>query len=265
MSAGAALAMLGEADLRALGAAIRSRRLGPPFGMTAVQRITGASTAAAVSEALVCLSLEGCSQEALASCLEMLADSAAVRPSVEEHVQLVMTGPVDPAYHRDTAVVVEDLFRRAQTSVLVAGYAVYQGKQVFQELGRSMEALPGLHVRVFLNVARRREDAGTTAQVVAAFVQSFKLHNWPAECRLPELYYDGRSLTTTADNPISLHAKCIVIDEREVFISSANFSEAAQHRNIEVGVLVRSATLARQATEFFDGMVRNGICLRAAQ
>jgi phosphatidylserine/phosphatidylglycerophosphate/cardiolipin synthase-like enzyme len=264
MSAGAALAMLGEADLRALAAAIRSRRLGPPFGMTAVQRITGASTAAAVSEALVCLSLEGCSQEALASCLEMLADSAAVRPSVEEHVQLVMTGPEGVACHRDTAVVVEDLFRRAETSILVAGYAVYQGKQVFQELGRRMEELPDLQVRVFLNVARKREDVGTTAQIVAVFVQRFALYNWPAECRLPELYYDGRSLATTADNPIALHAKCVVIDEREVFISSANFSEAAQHRNIEVGVLVKSVTLARQATEFFNGMVRDGICLRAA-
>jgi phosphatidylserine/phosphatidylglycerophosphate/cardiolipin synthase-like enzyme len=160
-------------------------------------------------------------------------------------------------------VVVDDLFRRAESSVLVAGYAVYQGKQVFQELGRRMEEVPDLQVRVFLNVARKREDTGPTAQIVAAFVQRFRLHNWPAECRLPELYYDGRSLTTTADTPISLHAKCIVIDEREVFISSANFSEAAQHRNIEVGVLVRSATLARQATEFFDGMIRSGICLRA--
>jgi phosphatidylserine/phosphatidylglycerophosphate/cardiolipin synthase-like enzyme len=263
MSAGAALARLGEADLRALAAAIRSRRLGPPFGMTAVQRITGASTAAAVAEALACLSLEGCSQEALASCLEMVADAAAVRPSVEAQVQLVMTGPEGFACHRDTAVVVEDLFRRAETSVLVAGYAVYQGKQVFHELGRRMEELPELHVRVFLNVSRKQENTGTTAQIVAAFVQRFKLYNWPAQCRLPELYYDGRSLTTTADNPISLHAKCIVIDEREVFISSANFSEAAQHRNIEVGVLVRSATLARQATEFFDGMIRSGICLRA--
>ena len=263
MSSGSSLARLGEADLRALAAAIRSRRLGPPFGMTAVQRITGASTAAAVAESLVCLSLEGCSQLALASCLEMLADAAAVRSSVEEHVQLVMTGPEGFACHRDTAVVVDDLFRRAESSVLVAGYAVYQGKQVFQELGRRMEEVPDLQVRVFLNVARKREDTGPTAQIVAAFVQRFRLHNWPAECRLPELYYDGRSLTTTADTPISLHAKCIVIDEREVFISSANFSEAAQHRNIEVGVLVRSATLARQATEFFDGMIRSGICLRA--
>jgi len=264
MSAGAALAMLGEADLRALAAAIRSRRLGPPFGVTAVQRITGVSTAAVVAEALACLSLQGCSQVALASCLEMVADAAAARPSVEEQVQLVMTGPEGFACHRDTAVVVEDLFRRAETSVLVAGYAVYQGKQVFQELGRRMEELPNLQVRVFLNVSRKAEETGSPAQIVAGFVQKFKLYNWPAECRLPELYYDGRSLAATADTPISLHAKCIVIDEREIFVSSANFTEAAQHRNIEVGILVRSSALSRQAAEFFDALVRDGICVRAA-
>jgi len=50
VSPGAALARLGEADLRALAAAIRSGRLGPPFGKSAVQRITGKSVAAAVAD-----------------------------------------------------------------------------------------------------------------------------------------------------------------------------------------------------------------------
>ena len=62
---------------------------------------------------------------------------------------------------------------------------------------------------------------------------------------------------------MSLHAKCVVIDAREIFISSANFTEAAQHRNIELGVLVRSAALARQATEFFKAMIHERVCVRA--
>jgi phosphatidylserine/phosphatidylglycerophosphate/cardiolipin synthase-like enzyme len=262
VSPGAALATLGEADLRALAAAIRSRRLAPPFGMSAVQRITGPSIAASVAEAIQTLSLEGCNHGALAACIEMMADAVAARSPVEDHVQLVMTGPEGGAYHRDTAVVVEDLFRRAERSVLVAGYAVYQGKHVFAELGRRMEEVPDLHVRVFLNVARKPDDAGSTAEVVSGFVQRFRTYNWPAGSRLPELYYDVRSLTC-AEGPVALHAKCIVVDRRELFVSSANFSEAAQQRNIEVGVLVRSSTLAYQATEFFDAMVGEGVCARA--
>jgi len=262
VSQGAALAKLGEADLRALASAIRSHRLGPPFGISAVQRITGQSMAVAVSDALKALSLEGCTPGGLASCLEVIADSASAWSSVEDKVQLVMTGPEGRAYHRDTAVVVQDLFRRAERSILVAGYAFYQGREVFEELGRRMDELAALHVRVFLNVSRKPEDTASTAEIVSGFVQKFKAYNWPAGCRVPELYYDCRSLAA-AEGPVSMHAKCVVVDGREIFISSANFTEAAQHRNIEVGVLIRSAMLARQATEFFEAMVAERICVPA--
>lgn len=47
----------------------------------------------------------------------------------------------------------------------------------------------------------------------------------------------------------SLHAQCVVIDGRSPS-SQANFTEAAQVRNIEVGVLVRSAPFARQLEHF---------------
>jgi phosphatidylserine/phosphatidylglycerophosphate/cardiolipin synthase-like enzyme len=208
------------------------------------------------------LSLEGCTPGGLASCLEVIADSVAARSSAADEVQLVMTGPEGRACHRDTAVVVQDLFRRAERSVLVAGYAFYQGKVVFEDLGRRMDEVPDLHVRIFLNVARKPEDMGSIPEIVSGFVRKFKARNWPAGCRLPELYYDCRSLAA-AEGPVSLHAKCIVVDGREMFISSANFTEAAQHRNIEVGVLVRSATLAHQAAEFFDAMVGEHVCVRA--
>jgi len=96
-----------------------------------------------------------------------------------------MTGPEGRAYHRDTAVVVQDLFRRAERSVLVAGYAFFQGKEVFADLGRRIEELPDLHVRLFRNVARRPEDIGSDREIVSGFVQKFKAHNWPEGCRLP--------------------------------------------------------------------------------
>jgi phosphatidylserine/phosphatidylglycerophosphate/cardiolipin synthase-like enzyme len=218
--------------------------------------------AAAVTDTLTMLSSEGCTPGGLASCLEVVADSVAARSTVADEIQLVMTGPEGEAYHRDTAVVVQDLFHRAERSVLVAGYAFYQGKEVFEELGRRMDEIPDLHVRIFLNVARKPEAVGSVAEIVSGFVRKFKAHNWPAGCRLPELYYDRRPLAA-AEGPVSLHAKCIVVDGREIFISSANFTEAAQHRNIEVGVLVKSATLAHQAAEFFDALVGEHVCVRA--
>ncbi|MEO8596705.1 MAG: phospholipase D-like domain-containing protein [Candidatus Solibacter sp.] len=154
----------------------------------------------------------------------------------------------------------QNLLRPAERSVLVAGYA---GNQLFEELGRRMDEFPTLHVRVFLNVARKSGETGSDAEVIASFLHRFRLYNWPAQCRLPELYYDCRALAATADCPIALHAKCIVVDERETFISSANFTEAAQHRNVEVGVLIRSSAIGGQAAEFFSTLVREGLCVRA--
>jgi phosphatidylserine/phosphatidylglycerophosphate/cardiolipin synthase-like enzyme len=125
-----------------------------------------------------------------------------------------------------------------------------------------MDEIPDLHVRIFLNVARKPADMGSIGEIISGFVRNFKAYHWPTGCRLPELYYDCRSLAAS-EGPVSLHAKCIVVDLREVFISSANFTEAAQYRNIEVGVLVKSATLAHQAAEFFDAMVGEHVCVRA--
>jgi phosphatidylserine/phosphatidylglycerophosphate/cardiolipin synthase-like enzyme len=42
----------------------------------------------------------------------------------------------------------------------------------------------------------------------------------------------------------ALHAKCLVIDAFDLFVSSSNFTEAAQQSNIEVGLRLRSAIVA---------------------
>lgn len=65
----------------------------------------------------------------------MLADGKAPSRATDDVVDLVWTGPEAPeAPSRDTGVVVRELFTAAREHVLVAGYAVYQGKEVFQPL-----------------------------------------------------------------------------------------------------------------------------------
>ena len=89
------------------------------------------------------------------------------------------------------------------------------------------------------------------AEVVRRFAARFKEKDWPGR-RLPELCYDPRSVDLDPHRRASLHAKCIVVDEMQAFISSANFTEAARLRNIEVGVLIRSPVLARQLIQHFE-------------
>lgn len=264
LKAGEVLAQLRENDLRSLAAAIRSGRLCLPFPISSLSRIVGPQMAGPVAAALHSLSNQGCSPNALALCIEMLSDASAVRPSIEDSVQLVMTAPTQSnAYHRDTKVVVEDLFRRAERSILIAGYAVHQGKQIFEELASRMEKIASLQVRAFLNLPSRPGDVLTPAELLSKFASEFSKRHWPAGHRLPEVYYDRRGIEATNNEPTSLHAKCVILDEQELFVSSANFTEAAQNRNIEMGILLESPLLARQATQFFTDLIREGVCLRA--
>ncbi|MGA7566750.1 MAG: hypothetical protein WBW53_11885, partial [Terriglobales bacterium] len=77
-------------------------------------------------------------------------------------MDLVTTGPeTGGVANRSTAVVVSELFREAEHTVLVAGYAVYQGQRVFQALGNRMVQHPKLETRMFLDVPRKQGDTSS--------------------------------------------------------------------------------------------------------
>jgi hypothetical protein len=107
--------------------------------------------------------------------------------------------------------VVSDLFRRAEHSVLVAGYAVYQGQRVFQALGNRMVQHPELETRMFLDVPRRQGDTSSAGALIARFVHQFKSSQWPNGMPLPNVFCCGQQIAQNG-KPGSLHAKCIVVD-----------------------------------------------------
>ncbi len=53
-----------------------------------------------------------------------------------------------------------------------------------------------------------------------------------------------------------LHAKAVVADREAVFVTSANLTEAALDRNIELGLLVRDRALAASVVSHFRGLIR---------
>jgi cardiolipin synthase C len=56
----------------------------------------------------------------------------------------------------------------------------------------------------------------------------------------------------------SLHAKALVIDQRTVFIGSLNMDERSKHFNSELGLVIRSAEIARQVTSLLDDISADG-------
>src|SRR5258708_6408676 len=120
---------LSDGDIRALADALRTQRLTVPFSSLALKIVLPGSNAVGLPDSLKALSDEGLNERQIAATLELVLRDRQRRMVGSESIELVTTGPDAPGLaNRDTAVVVRELFRQAQRSVLVAGYAVHQGR-----------------------------------------------------------------------------------------------------------------------------------------
>jgi hypothetical protein len=136
-----------------------------------------------------------------------------------------------------------------------------QGNEVFRTLAERLDADPAIEATLCLDIGRRPGDTSIEQDVVARFADRFARREWPGR-RLPSLYYDPRSLRPAETRRASLHAKCIVIDGCASLVTSANFTEAAHQRNIELGLLVRSTVVGGQIESHFRAMIDRGTLLR---
>jgi len=246
-------------DLRNVSTALRSGRLGPPFRSVALQRFVSTTVSEGLALELQSLHAQGFGVVQIAMLLDVLLKDRSQRPRPEDTFDLVTTGPeARTSSNRDTSVVVRELFANAEESVLVAGYAVHRGQRVFQALADRMQMKPGLKVQMFLDVRRGPGDTSAASEVVRRFGEHFRQHDWPLDRPFPELFYFPASLEDHPENRGAMHAKVIVVDQAKVFISSANFTEAAQERNIEVGLMIRSRLLADQVVKHFVSMLAEG-------
>jgi phosphatidylserine/phosphatidylglycerophosphate/cardiolipin synthase-like enzyme len=73
------------------------------------------------------------------------------------------------------------------------------------------------------------------------------IYHWPVEKR--ERNQAGR--------PGKLHAKVAIVDDR-VLISSANLTDDAFNRNLEIGVMLSSNRFRRHLGEHLSGLIRSG-------
>ena len=187
--------------------------------------------------------------DALAAELEPRGNSAVL--------ELVTSGPDIAGTTRDTGVVLRELFAEAERRVLVVGFAVHQGREIFAALADRMRQRANLAVRLCLDIRRAPGDRTRSDLLLRRFAGRFVRHEWPGP-RLPEVFYDPRSLAEDGALRASLHAKCVVADGARVFIGSANLTEAAQLRNIEIGVAVTGTLIADAVERHLEALIAGG-------
>lgn len=257
------LHQLTRSELAQMASALADGVLMPPFSRTALLCFIRKELAAQVAAELSELNAKGMTTDHLSLVMTLLSQEREALYRARDEMALVWSGPeVLGTTSRDTSVVVRELFREVENEILISTYAIYDGKSVFQELVTRMQEKPKLRVRMLIHIGRDRGDLETSdAELLQQFALNFKQQHWPPN-PLPEVYYDPRTLSKYFDERASLHAKCIVVDDQKAFVSSANFTEAAQKRNIEAGVLITNSQFARSLRMQFEVLITQGILKR---
>ena len=239
--------------------AIARNRIRLPCHSSALANIVPNALMTDVAIAINQLSEQGMQGQHLAFMLKLLADERGRSQQKRNNIDLVWTGEeVLGTESRDTRVVVKELFSSANKSVLISSYALdtgHKAKALFQPLTQRMNDKPDLQVRLFININRPYgKNSRSDATLLREFAETFRHSIWPGS-RMPEVFYDPRSLSKAKAPRACLHAKCVVIDDERLFVTSANFTEAAHQRNIEAGVLLQDAVAAKAMRSQFERLV----------
>lgn len=248
------LSRVSVADLEALRELAAGGRLRCPvsrirLAAVGLERLTGSLGPLAGKDAAAVAELLGL----------VLAERRSVRRPV---LDLVWTGPESTqSATRSTASVVREMFERAERTVVVAGFS-FDDPEVLRPLHAAMVAR-GVNVRIFINIPS--DDIRKVAEVDAfasAYIAGFLRKLWSFGSPWPEVFYDPRQ--TTDREFVSLHAKCIVVDEREALLTSANFTSRGHERNIELGVRIDDPGFARGVAAQWHALVAQGLVVASS-
>jgi phosphatidylserine/phosphatidylglycerophosphate/cardiolipin synthase-like enzyme len=235
---------------RRLADSLASGSLPAPCSASSLRPIIG-DRAEACSVAIASLAAMGLSGAACAAWIRSVEAAASRAPRPD----LVWSGPEVPSVHaRDTRRVFEELLGSATRSIWACSYAFFDGPKAFKILAERMDTSPDLDVVLLLNIQRKYGDKSVPEDVVRRFADRFWKVDWPGT-RRPRVFYDPRAVQEGGTGV--LHAKAIVADDERVLITSANMTEAALDRNIELGLLVRDRALAISVISHFRALIES--------
>ncbi len=252
-----ALGDIGRPELARVAEMLESGLLNPPYSELGLRNYVGESQASLLFHFLSELTTEGMTPSQVAVVLRAYLAGSAHVVDHSRYIDVVVSGPEPMTSLRDTAVVVRQMFSRAETKVLAVGFAVHQGQSIFQELANRLDETANLDVVLCVDIRREVGSTTNVVQILRRYATRFVDAEWPGD-RLPRLFYDPRSLSSQSGPRSALHAKCVAVDSAEVLVTSANFTEAAQRRNIELGVHLKSCSIASQIEDHFYSLIKDG-------
>ena len=158
-------------------------------------------------------------------------------------VELVWTGPATGMVPiRHTAQVLTGLVDDARDRLFLVSFVAYHVGGVVDALRQATER--GVQVRVLLEQSKAH-GGNVTVDSIAMLRES-----------IPRAQiYEWDKTAAGAAHTASVHAKCAVADGTVAFVTSANVSDAAMERNMELGVLLRGGQLPGQLDRHLAALV----------
>jgi cardiolipin synthase A/B len=164
--------------------------------------------------------------------------------------EIIWTGPANDRFPvRRIDQVLYDLISNANRRIVLVTFAAHRVPHLCAHLRRAVER----GVELTLIVESEEESEGQlTKDAVAAFqnvpLAGTKIYYWPI----------GKRERNQAGRPGKLHTKCAIIDNIAL-IGSANLTDDAFNRNMELGMLVREEATVIALTEHFRELISLGI------
>jgi phosphatidylserine/phosphatidylglycerophosphate/cardiolipin synthase-like enzyme len=160
-------------------------------------------------------------------------------------IELAWTGPYPPSHGqiRDIFAVMLEMFVSARKSILITGYSLSFSTifpvAILDQLVAAKRR--GCEIKMILH-----EDGKNYHRLT---------NNWPKTLPYPTLL---RWVGSEEESLASLHAKLLIVDQKDMLITSANLTHHGLNSNIEVGIRVNGSG-AKRFYDHFSALERAGI------
>ena len=155
-----------------------------------------------------------------------------------QHFSLVWTGPTTEFVPvRSTEQVMLEIIHRARTSLFLVSFVNFGAATIVSALNDA--AARGVGIRLLL------EESKGAAKKMKAAVPTAVVYIWDEEAKLEAGSPKGASV----------HAKCVVADGEEALITSANLTNYALEKNMELGVHIMGGREPRMLNEHLKALV----------
>lgn len=171
----------------------------------------------------------------------------------DQAVEIVWTGPRgEEVSFRHTEQAILQVLNSAQSRILLVSYAVYSISNIQDAVVRA--ARRGVKITVVVETPDKldvQNEYSTLHALGDDVAKCSAVYYWPKE---------NRKVNSLGKHGI-LHVKCVVGDERWLFLSSANLTKYAFSLNMELGLLVTGGDLAGRVQRHFDQLITDKVLI----